>query len=493
MPLNTRPINGGVIDGYETSEYLSYTSTSTPSLVKSVSKYITTSIDYVLVVLTDIALHLVALSKAVTSTVSIGKALTKTIATVASSVVSITKVLSKTLTSLSTSNATIIKSVNKTISYLSTSIVTVFKLVNKFISASSSSTVSVVKSVGKLVITAVEHTASILTETALHVLSLVSTAVSTSSVSKAVTHAITATAVSTASTVKSVGKYISALVTSTVTLLKSKVLILYVLVSSTIPTSVYGNFINGLTVNFSSINSLFSESPFWVNYFTVSLTKQVNKSFNIVSTSISSVFKGVFQSLFILVGAFPPITYGNFVGGSAINLAAINAYIPFTPGWIDFYTPTLTKNVNKNLTSISSTAVSIVKTIGKNFATIIDITLVVLNEIGKHLVSLSYTVTETVSLQKVISKVILAYESSVVVVAKAIHKSIATTVISTVTAFVQLVEKLGAIFKDTLFVPIRKRLTTLTEDRMISLGNVKQRLTSLIKSRTVSKTEDLNG
>ena len=99
MALNGKVINGNVINGSDSRTFLQTISAATTSVVsalKSVGKYVTTNIDYSIVVLTDVAKHLVAISYMVTETVSIGKA------------------VSHALTYLSTSASTITKSVGKT-------------------------------------------------------------------------------------------------------------------------------------------------------------------------------------------------------------------------------------------------------------------------------------------------------------------------------------------------------------------------------------------
>ena len=54
MALNMRPVNGGVVNGYENNTNISYSSTSSTSLLKRITKSFVTNIDYSIVVVTNL-------------------------------------------------------------------------------------------------------------------------------------------------------------------------------------------------------------------------------------------------------------------------------------------------------------------------------------------------------------------------------------------------------------------------------------------------------
>jgi hypothetical protein len=134
-----------------TKKVLTYLSTSSASLIRAVNKLITvsvvsttkiikliyksiiTDVDYILLVLTDFAIHLVAISYLTASTFSITKTINKVVNVTESTIVSILKQVATIKTIVSTSLATLNKIVNKIITVTVINIANVFKKIVKTI------------------------------------------------------------------------------------------------------------------------------------------------------------------------------------------------------------------------------------------------------------------------------------------------------------------------------------------------------------------------
>jgi hypothetical protein len=462
MAINGKVLNGNVINGGDSRTFLQAISASTTSVVnalKSAGKYVTTNVDYSLVVLTDVAKHLVAISYMVSETVSIGKTVTKTLTYLSSSLASIQKSVLKILSYLSTSSSSISKALSKTISYLSTSVSSITKAITHLFSAISEVSVdsitkqvattktitsisvsSISKQVGKL-ITYLSTSVSTITKLVSKTLSYLST--STVNIYKGFFVALTATTTSIVTIVKSVQKSFTTGLTSTVTIVKS--------VGKLVTTNVDHVIVvlTDIALHLVAISYMVTD--------TVTIGKALTKTVVVPITSLVNITSGRAKVLFIKVQGLTLFAGGagaGFINGASINLAAINAGISNVVDYTNSYLVEIGKQVIKPLSILESSI------------------LTLLHQRGRVMAVVS---TSTANLTKSISKTVSMVLSSIV------------------TILTNYLPKFGAIFRDSIYAPVKIRVVYLVETRTLFLDSFKKRYAALVKSRTVSKTEDLNG
>jgi len=208
-------------------------------------------------------------------------------------------------------------------------------------------------------------------------------------------------------------------------------------------------------------------------------TKQVNKTFSIVSTSTTLLFKSINKlityastSTASIIKAVNKIIITN-VQNSAVSITRIANHLVSI-----IYTTVSAVSLNKTINKLISAAQSIVFTLTygrqffRNFTIVSTSTVSIVKRAGKLLV---YAASETASLTKKVNKTLLI------------------AVISAVGLLVQYIPLFGAVFKDTLYAPIKKRLIAKVQDTSSLVNNLKNRMISLVKNDSAIETKDLNG
>lgn len=352
---------------------------------------------------------------------------------------------SKALTASTTSTTTFGSfQFGKLISYASTSAASIVKSVSKIITYAGTSSTSLIKAVNKLVTTTAAVSTATIARAITRVLSLIFTSTSSSFIVKQINKLITATETTVTSLIKVVNKLVTLLET---------------------------------TVS--------------------NIVKQVRTTKSIVSTSLATIVKAL---------------------SKAITATSTNA-------------TTLVKSVGKIVSATSTSSLSIVKAVSKIIVTSIEYVLVTLTKFINRLLTISYSTTVATSITKAVNKLISAAQATVatlvsgrqyfrILVAslsstvslsrsfikiityvsittssliKKVNKTLFKAVVSIASLLAQYVPLFGAVFRDTFYAPVKKRLVSLTHDNLVIVNNLKNRLVSLVKSRSVNKTEDLNG
>ena len=156
------------------SKVLSYVSSTTVSIVKSIGKVLIATPEYVVVVLVDIALHLISLITNVTSSASLTNSVSKTLTVLSTSVAALTKLISKTLTAVSNVTVSLTKSSLVLLASAIASVTPIIKQIGKPLSYTSTVTATLVKARLKELIATVTSTAT-LVKTYLHELTVLVT------------------------------------------------------------------------------------------------------------------------------------------------------------------------------------------------------------------------------------------------------------------------------------------------------------------------------
>ena len=107
--------------------------------------------------------------------------------------------------------------------------------------------------------------------------------------------------------------------------------------------------------------------------------------------------------------------------------------------------------------------------------------------------SLTMSLSNTVSLSRSAGKLMTYVSTTTTSLVKGISKVFAVIEVEIANIALIFIPIFGAVFRDTFYAPIKKRLVSLTHDNLVIVNNLKNRLVSLVKSRSVNKTEDLNG
>lgn len=423
MAINGSVINKTTINGADSNIFvqaLTYVSTSATNFAKAVAKFFSLITDTTLSFITETAFHLVMIAYYSITTNTIVKA------------------VSTSFSYLSTNTTSLLKQVNKYLSYLSTSTSSISKVINKFITYLSSSTSTIIK--------AVSTTLSYLSSSA-------------SNVYKGLFNTLSYLANSSSTVIKTVGKGLTYLSTSSLSIVKA--------VSKIFAT------ITDTTLSVITERAFHLVALAVINVSTSTIGKAVSKTMTFLGTSFVQI-PIVRAKLLLAYIQGLPIT-GNISGAvngavnsALINLNAINSGVGNAITYLNSYYPSITKQVNKAYSILSTSTASML-----HFKIWVKVLLIF---------SISVATVQTALIRAI---TLLSTSVSNSLITKHVLKILSVVQYSVLTLFANFIQKFGAVATYTFIVQPKKLMVSFSKDLdvVVKAGN---KYISIVKNNIIT-------